>query len=72
MDVETLVVVDTSIYEDHKNYLAVTNQQTILDHIRIYYAHTMNGVNDKYQNSFINDPDLKINIKLVHLLILTV
>lgn len=71
-DVETLVVVDVSIYEDHKEYLKTTDQERILDHIRLYYAHTMNGVNDKYQNSLADDPDLRINIKLVHLLILTV
>ncbi|RNA04998.1 A disintegrin and metallo ase with thrombospondin motifs 3-like [Brachionus plicatilis] len=70
-DVETLVVIDPSIYEDHKEFLQTNDQEIIFDHIRLYYAHTMNGVNDKYQNSMTTDPDLRISIKLVHILILT-
>ncbi|RNA00332.1 A disintegrin and metallo ase with thrombospondin motifs 1, partial [Brachionus plicatilis] len=70
-DVETLVVIDPSIYEDHKEFLQTNDQEIIFDHIRLYYAHTMNGVNDKYQSSMTTDPDLRISIKLVHILILT-
>lgn len=71
-DVETLVVIDPTVYQDHKKLLNSSDDSKIFEHIRVYYAHTMNGVNEKYQNSLKTDPDLRINIKLVHVLILTV
>lgn len=72
LNVETLLVVDPTVYQDHKKYLKSTDDNLIFDHIRVYYAHLFNGVNAKYQNSFSNDPELRINIKLVHVLIITV
>ena len=71
-NVETLVVIDHSIYDEHKKYLETDNEEQILNHIRLYYIHSMSGVNDKYQNSLENDPELRINIKLVHILIIIV
>ena len=70
--VETLIVTDESIYNKHKVLSGSTNQNVILEHIRIYYAHAFNGVNQRYVNSFATDPDLKIFIKLTNFLILTV
>lgn len=72
LDVETLVVVDNSVYLDHKAYLNSVNDIDIFQHIRTYYAHMLNGVNDKYQFSFENDPAIRINIKLMDVLIYTV
>ena len=71
-DVESLVVVDPSVYLDHKAYLKSSNDTEIFQHIRTYYAHMLNGVNDKYQYSLQNDPDMRINIKLMNILIYTV
>ena len=72
LDVETLVVVDNSVYLDHKAFINSVNDIEIFQHIRTYYAHMVNGVNDKYQYSFQNDPDVRINIKLMNVLIYTV
>ncbi|RNA32392.1 A disintegrin and metallo ase with thrombospondin motifs 5-like [Brachionus plicatilis] len=71
MEVETLLVVDPTVYEDHKAFLQTTDDTAIFDHIRTYYAHTFNGVDDKYQRSLENDPDLRLRIRLIHVLIIT-
>ena len=72
MNVEILIVVDPSVYENHKIFLNSTDDKHVFDNIRKYYAHTINGVNDKFYNSFKNDSDLTIGIQLAHVLILTV
>ncbi|CAF0955496.1 unnamed protein product [Brachionus calyciflorus] len=69
--VEILAVVDPSVYNLFKTFLNTTNDDLIFENIRVYYAHVMNGVDSKYQNSLKNDPDLRINIKLVHIIIIT-
>ncbi|RNA12828.1 flocculation FLO11-like [Brachionus plicatilis] len=73
MEVETLLVVDPTVYEDHKAFLQTTDDTAIFDHIRTYYAHTFNGsyVDDKYQRSLESDPDLRLRIRLIHVLIIT-
>ena len=40
--------------------------------MRIYYCHYFNGVNQYYQNSLLNDSDLRITIKLKNFLFFTV
>ena len=70
--VETLSVTDESIYNKHKILSGSSNQNVIFEHMRIYYAHSFNGVNQRYANSFATDPDLKILIKLTNFLFLTV
>lgn len=72
MNVEVMVVVDPSAYENYKNFSNATNDETLFDNIRIFYAHKIKGVNEMFHNSLKNDPDLRINIKLVHVLIITV
>ena len=42
--VETLVVTDESIYNKHRILSGSTNQNVIFEHMRIYYAHSFNGV----------------------------
>ena len=66
--VELLVVVDKTIYLDHQKILKTNDSDLILNNIRVYYSHFFNGVNQQYQNSFNNDPDLRISIKLKNLL----
>lgn len=40
--------------------------------MRMYYAYLMNGVSQRYFNSFANDPDLRINVLVADYLFLTV
>ena len=70
--VETLVVTDQTIYNDMKAFVNSTNNNIILQNIRIYFAHVFNGINQRYQNSFSNDPDLNLNVVLQNILILQV
>lgn len=69
---EALVVVDPSVYNLFKTFLNTNNDDLIFENIRAYYAHVMNGVDNKYQNSLRNDPDLRMNIRLVQIIIVTV
>ena len=39
--------------------------------MKIYYSHLFNGVNQHYQDSLANDPDLRITIKLKNFLFFT-
>jgi hypothetical protein len=72
MFVETLVVTDVTIYEDHKRFTNSNNQKIIFHHMKMYFSHYINGIDKMYQNSFQNDPDLRISIKLKNFLFLTV
>jgi hypothetical protein len=70
--VEALVVTDTSIYDDHSRFLNTTDQILIFTHMRMYFAHLIKGVNQRFSNTFANDPDLRINVVLRNFLFLTV
>ena len=70
--VEYLIVADASIYNAHSDLIDSTNQDLIFHHMRIYFAHLVNGVNSRYNNSFGNDPDLNLDIKLKNYLFFTV
>jgi hypothetical protein len=60
--VEILVVADSSIYEDHKTFAGSTDPHTVLIQMRVYFAHLISGVNERFKNSLANDPDLKIMV----------
>jgi hypothetical protein len=60
--VEILVVADSSIYEDHKLFADSTDPAIVRSQMRIYYSHVINGVNERFKNSFAHDPDLKIMV----------
>ena len=70
--VETLLVVDHSVYDKIVQLTGLTNQNSIFQYMRIYLSHIMNGVNQVYQKSLENDPDLMISIRLCNFLFLTV
>ena len=42
--VETLLVTDLSVYEDHKKYSESSHRDVIFEHMKIYFSHVMNGV----------------------------
>lgn len=69
MNVETLVVLDISIYNYYKHLVQSDDLSIILENIRVYYAHIINSVDNKFQNSLSNDPDIRINIKLTNILV---
>ncbi len=67
-----LLVTDKSIYEDHKAYANSTVQNLVFLHMRSYFSHYMNGVNERFSNALNSDPDMKLNIVLTNFLFLTV
>ena len=67
-----LLVTDKTIYQDHQVYANTTVQNLVFLHMRSYFAHYMNGVNEIYSNALRYDPDIRINILLTNLLFLTV
>ncbi|CAF0715919.1 unnamed protein product [Brachionus calyciflorus] len=69
--IRLLIITDPSIYEQHKKFLKTDDDTKIFKNILHYYALTIDGVNHKYQNSFENDPDLRIIVNLENVLILT-
>lgn len=40
-------------------------EKAIIEHIKAYYTEVMDQVNERYRNSFTNDPYLNINVELV-------
>lgn len=72
LNVELLLVTDTSVLDKFQKLAATTDDQKVFALMRHYYSHLINGVNQRYQESLANDPDMKINIVLTSLLIITV
>ncbi|CAF0730331.1 unnamed protein product [Brachionus calyciflorus] len=71
LNVELLLVTDSSVYTNFQRLIASTNSQIVFSAMRHYYAHLINGVNQRYQVSLENDPDLRINIIMTNFLFLT-
>ncbi|RNA14579.1 flocculation FLO11-like, partial [Brachionus plicatilis] len=69
--VEVLLVADNTIYEDHIRFAGTNDTDLVFLYMRTYFAHYFNGINQRFQNSFTNDPDLRITIKLTNFLFLT-
>jgi hypothetical protein len=43
--VETLIVTDVSIYNDHQRITKSTDQNVVFQHMKLYFSHVINGVN---------------------------
>ena len=70
--VELLVVADKTIFDNHKRFIQSENLESIVVHMKIYYAHFVNMINQRFQNSLIADANLKVQIKLVNFVFLIV
>ncbi len=70
--VEYLVVTDVSVFNDQARFINSTNQTLVFEHMRLYYAYVVNGISQRFINSFANDSTLNVNVKLVNYLFLTV
>lgn len=70
--VEVLIVTDSTVFNDHSRFVNSTDIDIVFQHMRIYFAYLINGVNQRYLNSFENDTDLNINIRLTNYLFLIV
>jgi hypothetical protein len=68
---EVVLVADQTIYNDHVIFAGTTTQSLVFLHMRIYFTHVMNGVNQRYINSLSSDPDLRLTISLKNILIST-
>ena len=42
--VETLIVTDLTIYNDHKRFSGSNDQNIVFQHMKIYFSHLLNGV----------------------------
>jgi hypothetical protein len=62
MYTEVLLYIDVSNYENHIQMAGTSEYDLVLAHIEVYYIHFMNGINQRYQNSLKNDPDLRLTI----------
>ena len=69
---EVLLVTDKTIYQNHQVYANTIVKNLVFLHMRSYFSHYMNGVNERYSNALRYDPDIRINILLTNLLFLTV
>lgn len=43
--VETLIVTDYSVYNDHQRITKSTDQNVVFQHMKLYFSHVINGVN---------------------------
>jgi hypothetical protein len=67
-----LIVADQTVYEDHKKYLNINDQNIIFQYMRMYFASFSYLNNLRYYNSLKNDPDLRITMTSVGFIFLTV
>ena len=44
LHVEVLVITDSSVYKKHQTYAGTTDMNMTFAHMRLYYAHLINGV----------------------------
>ncbi len=72
LNVEVLLVTDSSVYKDHQRFSGSNDTHVIFMHMKIYFSHVMMGVNQRYQNSMSDDHILRLTIKLANFLFLTV
>ena len=66
--VETLVVTDYTIFNDHKVLAGSSDSNQVMTHMRVYFGHLFNGIAQRYLNSA--DSDLRIFVKLSNYLFL--
>ena len=69
--VELLLVLDKSIFDSHRQFYQTNDSNTIMAYMRLYFAHLVRGVNDRYVYSLRNDTNLSINIYLTNIMLIT-
>ena len=69
---EVLVVTDYTIYDDFTRYAQTNNTDLVFLYMKNYFAHYINEVNQRFQNSFGNDPDVRLTIQLKNYLFIKV
>ena len=72
MFIEYLVVTDPSVYNKMMIFSGTTNQTLVFLYMKAYFAHYVNTVNQRYQNSFTNDTDVRLTVRLANFLFITV
>lgn len=70
--IEYMIVTDTSLFNDHIRYSQTNNTNLLFLFMKAYFAHYVNGINQIFVNSFQNDQDLRITVKLSNYLFLKV
>ena len=70
--VEYAIVSDSTVFEKYTNLLNTSNPNIVIQYLQIYYAQLVNAINQRYFITFQNDPDLRISVVLVAIVIETV
>ncbi|RNA07290.1 A disintegrin and metallo ase with thrombospondin motifs 5-like [Brachionus plicatilis] len=71
LNLETIIVADYSLINEHKRISKSEDLDVVFNNLRIYLSHVMHAVDQKYQNSFKNDNEMKINIFLTNFVFVT-
>ncbi|CAF0917232.1 unnamed protein product [Brachionus calyciflorus] len=64
LTIELLIVTDYSIYQNFKKFTGIKDQKLLLTYMKIYFSQFANGINFKYLNSFKDDTELRLTVKL--------
>ena len=70
--VEILAVIDHSVFESHQKFLDTNDSQLVYSHMKLYFESFFDRVNELYEKNFEKDPDLRLCVRLKHLLFLSV
>ena len=62
LHVETLVVTDYTVFNNHKTFARSNDSSKVMTHMRVYFAHLFNGIAQRYLNSAVSD--LRLSVKL--------
>lgn len=80
LNIQVLICTDYSVFQLHANILSHNNwtlsdmnqKQIVVQHIKQYYITIIKDVNERYQNSFKDDPLLNIKLAISGFIIATV
>lgn len=70
--IEVLVVTDYSIFQTFQKLTKINQEKALISYMKIYFTQLINEVNFKYINSFNDDSELRISVKLKNFLFSTV
>ena len=70
--IEYMIVTDSSVFNDQIRFSQTNDTDLLFLFMKSYFAHYVNGINQIFLNSFHNDNDLRITVKLSNYLFLKV
>ena len=70
--IEYAIISDSTVFNKIKYLLNTSNTTLVIQYLQIFFSQTISCVNQRFQISLKNDPDLKISVLLAGILIETV